>query len=434
MIGGVREERPMAQADTLGSASRGPIAAPRKRLLPFSNTGIIFILMMLFMGVAAINSQANLLFGVFGLMIGVMLIAGVLSRLVLRGLVLRRALPEHGAVGHPLTISYELANRKRYWPSLSITVSEMDGLAAFTRQPQGYLLHAAAQTTATVPVQLVPRRRGLHELNRYRLATSFPFGFIQRSRRGRHKDVLVIYPAVARVSPRLLAMCRSAETTGETVRPRAGGSDEFYGVKEYRAGDNPRLIYWRRSARSGTLVAKEMTQVAPPRIALLVDTCLASRSTADHAAVERCIAMAASLAGEALDQGLSVGLCTWSNGWTSIAPTRGKRHRSELLSVLARLPLNTDNGLSKLLEECRSIMRVGTTPVLFTPWDVQAGVVDGSRGGMIVVSAESSRAQGWFRFEPAIDFANCMPADQRPLAPSPGASAPDRSLSRGERG
>jgi len=51
-----------------------------------------------------VNTQANLLFGVFGLMIGVLLIAGVISRAVLRRLRVRRMLPEHAVVGKPVTL------------------------------------------------------------------------------------------------------------------------------------------------------------------------------------------------------------------------------------------------------------------------------------------------------------------------------------------
>src|SRR5207248_5372656 len=92
--------------------------------LDFSLTGLIYISMMLFMGLAAINSQANLLFGVFGLMIGVLLVSGVISRFVLRGLAMKRILPEHAIVGQPMTVAYEFTNAKRYWPSLSVTVAE----------------------------------------------------------------------------------------------------------------------------------------------------------------------------------------------------------------------------------------------------------------------------------------------------------------------
>lgn len=381
-----------------------------------SLTGVVYVLMMLFMGLAAINSQANLLFGVFGLMIGILLVSAVISRVVLKRLRLRRVLPEHGCVGQVLTITYQITNEKRFWPSLSVSVAELDGVEAFTKQPQTYMLHAAARMTAMVPAVVIPKRRGLHELNRYQIATSFPFGFVKRAVTERHRDKLLVYPPIARVDPKLLRMCRSADVSGDTVRPQPHGADEFYGVKEYRAGDNPRWIYWRRSARSGTLVTKEMSRVSPPRVLLLLDTFLLSRTPVGFAAVEQCIAMAASLATVALEQQLSVGLCVWSGQWVAVPPTRGKRHGEDLLSVLARLPQNTDRPLPELLTHCQAVLRAGVTPVLFTPTDVQLGIVEFGRGGMIVIPSGSARAEAWFEFPDGIDFTNCMPADQMPIS------------------
>ena len=105
----------------------------------------------------------------------------MISRLVLKRLGVSRSLPEHGCVGHPLTLTYLVANGKRYWPSLSVSVAELDGVEAFTTQPQAYMLHAAPRTTASVPALVIPKRRGLHELNAYQVATSFPFGFVKRA-------------------------------------------------------------------------------------------------------------------------------------------------------------------------------------------------------------------------------------------------------------
>jgi uncharacterized protein (DUF58 family) len=271
------------------------------------------------------------------------------------------------------------------------------------------MLHVAPGMTASVPAIVIPKRRGLHRLGAYQVATSFPFGFVKRAVIHRHKDVILIYPPAARVDPRLLATCRSNDITGESARPAPGGADEFYGVKEYRTGDNPRWIYWRRSARSGTLVSKEMTQMSPPRILLLVDTCVPSQSLEERAAVERCIAMAASLATVALEQGLSVGLCVWSHEWITVAPTRGKRHRDDLLSLLSRLPLNTGHGATELMDHCQSVLHAGTTPIAFTPRDTPMRPVSGGRDRMLVISAGSARANDWFRFDPAIDFTTCMP-------------------------
>src|SRR3954470_16791475 len=244
----------------------------RKPSLDFSVTGLVYCSMMMFMGLAAINSQANLLFGVFGLMIGILLVSGVISRLVLKKLELTRVLPEHGVIGQPMNVSYEFSNNKRFWPTFSVTIAELDGVEAFVKQPHGYLLHASARTTATVPVELLPKRRGLHHLDRHQISTSFPFGFIKRAIDRRKRDQFLIFPALATVDQKLLSQMRSAESSGPMMRPRRGGMDEFYGLKEYRTGENPRHISWRHSARTGELVSKEMTHVSPPRLMLLVDT------------------------------------------------------------------------------------------------------------------------------------------------------------------
>ncbi|HWP39976.1 MAG TPA: DUF58 domain-containing protein [Tepidisphaeraceae bacterium] len=387
----------------------------KKPSLDFSVTGLVYCSMMMFMGLAAINSQANLLFGVFGLMIGILLVSGVISRMVLRKLTVSRVLPEHAVVGQPMTISYHITNRKRFWPSLSVTVAELDGAEAFVKQPQAYMLHAAAQMTAIVPAEVIPKRRGLHQLDRHQIITSFPFGFIKRAMERGHKDSLLVYPAIGRVDPKVIQMCRSAETSGAMMRPRPGGADEFYGVKEYRAGENPRWIYWRRSARTGTLVSREMTHVSPPRILLMVDTWIdpAQRTRQVHADVERVIAIAASLASEALEQGLPVGLLVWSGGWVHIPPNRGKRHRRDLLTVLARLPLNTTHPQRALIDQSFRHLKSGTTAVLVSRQSVNLTLGESVRGGLVVLSPDGPMSQRWFKFERTVDFTRCMPAEQQ---------------------
>lgn len=376
-------------------------------------TGLIYTAMMLFLGVAAINTQANLLFAVFGLMIGILLISGVISRLVIRRISLRRSLPDHGVVGRPMTATYEFTNHKRFWPSLSIVVLELDGVEGFVQQPRGYLLHVAPGGTAATPVDFLPKRRGVHEFARYQLATSFPFGFVKRALTFSHRDRVLIRPPLAIVDRKLLRLCRAADSTGDTVRPRPGGQDEFYGVKEHRPGDNPRRIYWRRSARTGVLVSKEMAQVAPPRLLLLVDTRLPDNSLESHVRVERVIAMAGSLASAAWEDELSVGLCVWAGEWKSIPPSRGRRHCDDLLSTLAQLPSNREFDVAGLMAQARPLLESKTTAVLFTP-EQSAAAGDGGRGALVSVVADSPSARAWFRFDENVNFRTAMPPDQQP--------------------
>jgi uncharacterized protein (DUF58 family) len=391
-----------------------PTATPvrLRPALDFSLRGLIYFSLMLFMLTAALNTQANLLFGVFGLMLGVLLVSWIISRRMLKNVRITREMSEHASVGKPLTIAYQFINFKRFWPSLSISLAELDGVEGFTRQPQSYLLHAAAGTSATVPVEVIPKRRGLHTFDRYQLSTSFPFGFIKRAVERRHTDAVIVYPTAGRVDPRLLALCQPAEKTGPTMRPRRGGIDEFYGLKEHRQGENPRFIYWRRSARTGVLVMKEMTQVAPPRILVLVDTFLSRRTRAEHALVEKTIAMAGSLVSAALEQGLSAGVHVWKDGWTGIGPTRGKRQRRDCLALLARLPINQRHSAQALLENSQEFNESGTTMVLVTGRDIELSLSDQLRSGVMVISAHSPQTAAWFKFESQVDFSRCLPTEQ----------------------
>ncbi|MDP9174630.1 MAG: DUF58 domain-containing protein [Planctomycetota bacterium] len=385
----------------------------RRPSIDLSLTGAIYSAMMLFMGLAAANSQANLLFGLFGIMIGILITSNFLCRLVLSRLRVSRILPDHAFVGGSATIQYRFQNAKRFWPSLSVSLSELDGSEAFMRQPHAYLLHSAAGTTVQVPIEVYPKRRGLHKLSKFQLSTSFPFGFIHRAIARRQEDSILIYPAAAEVSPNLIALCRSAERGGADMRPRANGNDEFYGVKEFRAGQNPRQIYWKRSARTGTLIAKEMAQISPPQLLLLVDTFLADDQSQSRASMERTIAMAGSLARQALENGMAVGLVIWNNGWTKMGPQRGKRHAHDLLAILATAPINRAARSDQLVAQGMLLMRQAMTAVLLSPRSQHSSRYKQTRGGFLVIAADSAQAQSWFQFKTEIDFTSCGPLESQ---------------------
>jgi uncharacterized protein (DUF58 family) len=345
-------------------------------------------------------------------MIGILGISYVICRLTLGGIKIERVLPEHAAVGQNATIQYDFHNRKLIWPSLSIGLAELDGAEAFVQQPQAYVLHVPPGDSASVPVTIIPKRRGLHKLTTYQISTSFPFGFIRRALLGREDDQILIYPALGYVSPRLLSMCRSAERGGANMKPSRNGADEFYGVKEFRPGESPRLIYWKRSARTGELVSKEMVQISPPRLLILVDSFIESPTLSGHVAVEKAIAMAASLASRAMDSGMAIGLCAWAGHWERIAPQRGKRNCRDVLAALASLPINRTIPVNELIAQAKEMALEPVTSVLFTPRPMQMGFGQRVRGRTIIVPVESEQAQAWFGFDPSVDFVRCIPANQ----------------------
>jgi uncharacterized protein (DUF58 family) len=438
---------------------RPPVAIRTRPSLDFSLIGLIYCAMLLFMGLAAINTQANLLFGVFGLMIGVLVISLIISRWVLRHVSVHRTLPDYATVGAPMRITYEIDNKKRWWPTLSVTIAELDAAGAFDRQPHAYVMHAAAGLDATVAAEVVPLRRGVHRLERFQVATSFPFGFIRRAMLRRQADTVLVHPAQGAVEPTAMSRFLSAESSGMSQRPREGGSDEFYGAREYRPGDPMRMIHWRRSARmsairtpsnpQGTLVVKQMTRVSPPRLLVLVDSyapAFKPPSTHDKSAelgiyaahqqrladVERNLATAASLLSAASRYGLRVGLVAGRDAgdagpaWLEVMPERGKRHARDMLTLLAELGRNTGHDEVALLARGLKLAAPGdTTYVLVTSGRAQPGQTPGGegpspvaaargtgRGNVVIIRTATPELSRWVHFEPELDFAAMVADDQ----------------------
>ena len=425
---------------------RKPVGIRTRPSLDFSLTGLVYCLMLLFMGVAAINTQANLLFGVFGLMIGVLLISLLISRWVLRNLSIRRVIPDYAAVGAPMRITYEVDNKKRWWPSLSVTIAELDAPGAFDRQPHAYVMHAAAGMRATVHAEVVPMRRGIHRFERYQVSTSFPFGFIRRAMRRRQEETVLIHPAQGAVEPTAMMRFLSADSSGLSQKPREGGADEFYGAREYRPGDPMRMIHWRRSARTsairtptnphGSLVVKQMTRVSPPRLLLLVDTYAPpfraraqddlSAETAGRASrqqqladIELNLATAASLLSTAARYGLRVGVLAGrdngqENPWLEVQPERGKRHARDVLAQLAEHSGNTRQDADALLSRGLSMTTRGDTTLVFITSGrrgraagdaVAAARRSTGRGNVVTIHTATPDLARWIQFDASLDFA-----------------------------
>src|SRR5262249_56793295 len=114
---------------------------------------------------------------------------------------------------------------------------------------------------AARPVSLArPRpspRRGRIDFNRIVLATRFPFGLITKFASVFIPQATIVYPALGTVRERRWRVRHWTEAALDGRPMSHRGEDEFYGLREYRPGDNPRRIHWRRSARHGTLLVRE---------------------------------------------------------------------------------------------------------------------------------------------------------------------------------
>jgi uncharacterized protein (DUF58 family) len=298
---------------------------PRRRFPP-TREGWWFLVATLLLGLAAINAGLNLLFLVWGMMLFLVLASGVLSELCLRHLQVSRKTPPAIHAGAPYLMGIALSNRKRRLPSFSVEVEDL--VAGRPLDKRCYFLKLPAGRTQETAYRHQITQRGRYLLTGFRLSTKFPFGLIQKSRDVADPHELLIYPALVRVPESLLRGFPATHGLGrQKWRSRSG---DFIGLRDYRAGDDPRDIHWRSSARRGVPLVRESEDDEGLEATVLFDNALPSGVSRD--AFEASVSMAASVAHVLLQRGYRIGLGARA---AEITPDGGPAQLTRILRFLA---------------------------------------------------------------------------------------------------
>jgi uncharacterized protein (DUF58 family) len=276
------------------------------RRSPTTREGWWFLIATLVVGAIAVDAGINLFFLTFGLM-GCLMLAGLgLAELGLGRLRVRRVLPPVVFAGKPYLMGIALENAKRRLPSFSIEVEDLvDGRPI---EKRCYFLKLPAGRTQETAYRHTAPRRGRHRLTGFRLATKFPFGLIQRSRIVADAQEVIVYPALAPPPAGLLAGLPARPAPGRDRR--RGREGEFAGLRAFRAGDDPRDVHWRTSARRGIPLVREHEDEQAQEATVVLDNDLHPADGA--AAFERAVSEAAGICVDLLQRGFRVALATRS--------------------------------------------------------------------------------------------------------------------------
>lgn len=324
----------------------------RGRSLKVTREGKILLGITLATGLAAINTGNNLLFFGWGLLLSSVLISGVLSEATLRSVRLRLRLPDELRAGAPSPLPVVMENPGARLPAFGVeALVEVKRTGESERAATRSQLRLSPGRDERMLAHWRPRRRGLYRIDELRALTRFPFGFFEKSRffkLGAPLELLV-YPRrvdVGRMPEELLSRLGSVPTH------RAGGGDEFFSLRPFRDGDDPRHIHWRRSARADRWFVRETEALASRQIVLElhVDASMSAKL------VEATIATCGSLAEDLLLLHHAVGLAAPG---ADVAPSSGARQRPAILTALAHLdparPMQTPRAR-------RDVARVAVTP------------------------------------------------------------------------
>jgi uncharacterized protein (DUF58 family) len=275
-------------------------------------------------GLAATNTGNNLLYLILAMMLSFLAISGVLSEQAMRRVHLERTRPRRLFAGTPATVGARLTNGKRRLPSYALYVAETDPSGGPTSAR--FFLKVEPQGRESWTYSLTFPRRGRQYFLGLRLFTRFPFGLFTKSSRPMHTDPVLVYPLVRSLAPDEVP---AALAPGGRERHRRGRGAGLYSLRPYRPGDDPRLLHWKTSARTGHLMVREPEEEERPRIRITLQD---PSPAAAAATVEADISYAASVAAHAVRLGALVGLVT-SEG--SIDFGAGEDHLDRILERLA---------------------------------------------------------------------------------------------------
>ena len=281
------------------SAFLWSLVYPRRghRILP-TMPGLVLIALSMGIGTAAYNSSSNILFITLSLLLACLILSGVLSWLNIRGLRWRLQVAPPLRVGHDTVVVLELRNHKRFLPTYglwfefgaravdpvavqraesTVTARDIDVRAVFAKAD-------AAETHSRVPLAgrldprgegrvewvLKPERRGRLCVELASVGSLFPFGFLRKEMGTAVTAETTVWPAPIEYRRHPVMAARRA-AGGERV-PRAGNGGDLLALRRYTSGDSHRLIHWKASARTQTLLVRQFAAESAEGYALWLRT------------------------------------------------------------------------------------------------------------------------------------------------------------------
>jgi uncharacterized protein (DUF58 family) len=245
----------------------------------------------------------------------------------------------------------------------------------------------------------------------------------------RARDPFGFYLTEKKLEPDTLSvMPRPERLRGTQLRPRHVGpwpgvipsrvlglGTEFYSMREYIPGDDPKRINWKATARYNELIVNEAEAERVTDVMIVLDTDVSLFGTSDNQLFERGLQAAASYARLLLRQGNRVGVVLQGGERGSLPASFGKRHERRILYLLAaakpgRATVSTSyvmNLLARRMLPSRS--QVVIISPLFDP-EIKEGVNQLAAAGysMLVLSPSPSIPVSFVDQSQAIAFKMVM--------------------------
>lgn len=269
--------------------------------LRLTRWGAVFLVAVLMLASAAVNTGNNALMLLLGFALGSFVVSGIWSRSVLEHARIEVTPPREIFAGQPTSFEVELENRSRIFPAY--------GLKLVDREGSTILVEPLVPANGVVRrgVELTLLKRGQVEVGPWRLEVLLPLGFFVKSKTVVPDLGVLVYPRLVKRTGTVKALERGKRSYDE-FRGK-GREGEVIQLREFLEGDERRQIHWKQTARQRRLIATDRQRpvsepvflIVEPRVDDPLDTRVRER-------FERIVSEAATTVVRRTSQGEGVGL------------------------------------------------------------------------------------------------------------------------------
>ncbi len=295
--------------------------------LRLTRWGGAYVVAVLVLGGAAVNTGNNALMALLGLALGAYVVSGTWSRQVLGRVEVEVVPPREIFAGRAVAVEVRLANRSRLFPAYGLVVRDGAGEALLTEP----LLPAGRSCRRTAAV--VFPRRGWTRLEGWRLEVLLPLGFFRKSKVVTTGQRVLVYPQLLATSSAVERRGGGARTVDELLA--RGREGEVTQLRGYRVGDDHRQLHWKQTARQQRPIVVDRQRPGESPAYLVLDPRLADPDDpGQRARFEEEVSEVATAAVQRYRSGRAVGLVV---GSTVVPPRRAPAGLGRLLAPLAEV-------------------------------------------------------------------------------------------------
>ncbi len=274
-----------------------PQMAGRGLMFRLPKEGAFFLLITIVLLVGALIGRNNLLMMVFCVMVSLFVINGKFTFTMLRRLHVRRRLPERVMAGDTFVVTMELENRKSWLSAWMMQLKDEVTHTSGTLSPEVLFVRIPPRGVMRGHYQLRLRERGRYHFGPVAVLTRFPFGLVERGVGLDVDDEILVYPRLGHLRPNWRHKLPFSAALASRLKPSLGPfHDEMHRLREYRPGDDVRMIHWRTSARMNELMVQEYHESRDRDLLLIVDAWLPLYSSPEEReSIERGLRFAATV-------------------------------------------------------------------------------------------------------------------------------------------